>query len=163
MTDDVELRNVTVVTDMDPEPPLDHLGHYTNEPGPEDRTIDRSERGDMGRGEFQYFIAAHSGEETGNPDSVEEDYERMEALIRGEWQVLNVKAQATIQVGNSVQSVDVPPIGGVASDGPDDYLEEIATERLKQIEELLGILGVEWDGTAKWGEDAPLSGEIKLE
>ena len=41
------LVSVKIRHEIDPDPDLSHLGRYSNEPGPEDRTIDCTNRGKL--------------------------------------------------------------------------------------------------------------------
>lgn len=122
---------VKVETDIDADF-SDYLGEYASTLGPDDRTIDREERGDMGRGEHRYFVAAMSGEQTGNADSVEQDYQRAEAYNRGEWCMVGVYAVANIRIHtpqggySSIQTIRTPGLWGIESDSTDDYIAEEA-------------------------------------
>src|SRR5688500_10376303 len=70
------ILSVSFVREPEALPDLSHFGEYSDVPGDDDKTIDRQERGDQWRNEHRYFIAALSGENTGNPESVEQDYQR---------------------------------------------------------------------------------------
>lgn len=122
---------------------ISHLGKYTDEPGPADRTIDREERGDRGRGEYRYFVAALSAEETGNPESVEQDYARAEAYHRREWGMVGIIAAAEICLPGSaiVQRITSGGLWNIESDSSAEHFEEIEGEQLGELEEELGRLG----------------------
>jgi hypothetical protein len=134
----VELRR-----EVDSSPDNSHLGEYSDRPGPDDRTIDRQERGDMGRDEFRYFIAAVSGEDTGNPDSVEQDYQRMESLNRGDWFSFGVSAVAEVQLtpGGVIQKIRSGGLWGIESDSDKSYFAEVESEQLAELRGELEQLG----------------------
>ena len=69
------ILSVKVEWKHDESPDYSHLGEYSNHEGPD--SIDRKERGDMGRHEYRYFIPGMTAEQTGNPESPEQDYQRM--------------------------------------------------------------------------------------
>ncbi len=127
--------------DVDTYPDLSFLGEYETEPGPDDRTIDRAERGDQGRHEPQYFVAAMSGAETGNPKSVEQDYERMQDYNRGEWHMCFCNVIAKIEVNGVLQTICSGGLGGVESDSDKSYFGEIMKDELAQIVSILKDLG----------------------
>jgi hypothetical protein len=125
-------------TDVDPD--TSHLGEYSNTPT--EIAVDRKERGDMGRGEYRYFNPAMSGEETGNPDSPEQDYQRMEALQRGDWAYIGVIAKAEVQLTSDlVQVLRSGGLWGVESDSGADYLKEVADEELCSLRTELEAVG----------------------
>lgn len=137
------ILNVYVLIIHDDSPDLSHLGEYTNQPGPDDRTIDRQETGDMGRGEYRYFVAAMSGEDTGNPESVKQDYERMESHNRGEWQMIGMRAHARVQFTPQGPWNEITSGGlwGIESDSGDDYFREIGQEQLAELRDQLHAAG----------------------
>jgi hypothetical protein len=118
-------------------------GKYSNTPGPADRTVDRKALGHMGRGEYRYFIAANSGKDTGNPASVREDYDRTEALNRGEWCYLGIMATANIVLPGSdvVQRIASGGLWGIESDSGDDYFAEVEAEELAGLRGELETVG----------------------
>ena len=142
-TDNTTKRIVRVefVREVDDSPDLSYLGEYSNSPSGDAVTIDREERGDMGRGEFRYFIAGMSPEDTGNPSSVEEDYKRMESMNRGDWCMLFCQARAQISINGVMQRVTSGGLGGVESDSGDDYFDEIKGEQLEELREILKSMG----------------------
>lgn len=120
-----------------------YLGEYTDQPGPADRTVDRAVRGDCGRGEYRFFVASRSGDETGNQASVEQDYQRMEALNRGEWGYIGIIATAEIVLpgSNVIQRISSGGLWGVESDAGDDYHKQVASEELGQLRTELTTIG----------------------
>ena len=135
------IRHVRLIREVDTSPDTSWIGEYTSEPGPDDRTIDREERGDAGRNEYRYFIAAMSGEETGNPKSVEEDYRRMELLNRGDWCFFGISAEATVVVGGTIQTIRSGGLWGIESDSGDAYFREVGNEQLSELRDTLTQLG----------------------
>lgn len=131
------IDKIKIVTEHD-ETAVSELGEYSKTPGPDDRTIDRDARGDMRRGEYQYWIAAMSGEETGNPESVEQDYKRAEALNNGEWdlQYLYLRAVVSYDCGHGcrrTESLKSAGIGAVESDMDRDEKICMVREELEDL------------------------------
>jgi hypothetical protein len=135
------IESVKIVREPDDCPDISHLGEYSGSPGEPDRTIDRQERGEQSRGEYRYFIAAMSGEETGNPASVEQDYQRAEAFNRGEWHLVVIHARADIRVNGVFQSVTSGYIGGTESDSEEMDFEQIQSDQLSELRGILAALG----------------------
>jgi hypothetical protein len=137
------ILSVRVRWETDSDPDLSFIGEYASRPGPDDRTIDREERGDVGRNEYRYFIAAMSGEETGNPESVEQDYRRMEDMNRGDWQMLGCWCEAEVVLipGGPIQTIRSGGLCGIESDSGDGYLREIEQEQASELREQLKALG----------------------
>lgn len=136
------IRSIKVQVLADESPDTSWLGEYANEPGAEDRTIDREERGDMGRGEYRYFVAANSGEDTGNPESVEQDYQRMESLNRGAWSFVGIRAVAEVVSGQGIiQRISSAGLWGIESDSDSDMLEQTADEQIAELRAELESFG----------------------
>lgn len=111
-----------------------YLGEYSNLPGPADRTIERE---NCGSREFRYFVAAMSGEDTGNPESVQQDFDRMESLNNGDWCYVGIVAYAeVVTAAGIIQRLQSGGLWGIESDSG-VYMEEIQSE---QLEELRGEL-----------------------
>lgn len=119
------------------------LGVYSNTPGPAGRTVDRKALGHTGLGEYRYFIAANSGKDTGNPASVREDYDRTEALNRGEWYYLGIVAKAGITLPGStlVQRITSGGLWGIESDSEAGYFAEVEAEELADLRGELETIG----------------------
>lgn len=135
------IRAIDVKTYHDDSPDTSYLGEYSRNAGNEDKTIDRQARGDMGHGEFRYFVAAMSGEDTGNPQSVEQDYQRMEAFNAGNWHFIGVRAYAEIVINGVIQTITSGGLWGIESDSDVDYIKEVAKEQLYELTEQLQALG----------------------
>lgn len=143
MSRKVKILSVTIQHKVDDSPDKSWIGKYSNAAGDDDKTIDREERGDAGRGEYRYFIAANSGEETGNAASVEEDYKRMESYNRGDWCFYGIIAKAQVQLArhSTIQTIRSGGLWGVESDSGDDYLNEVADEELAHLRGELEAIG----------------------
>src|SRR3990167_5461879 len=89
------IESVKIEHKLDESPDTSYLGEYGNK-ATSPAAIDRQERGDAGRGEYRWFNPAMTGEETGNPDSPEQDYKRMESLNNGQWHHTGIIAKARI-------------------------------------------------------------------
>ena len=122
---------------------ISFLGKYSSEPGPEGRTIDRQTNGYVQPGEHRYFIAAMDAAESGNPESVRQDYERAEAYCRGEWSMVGVIASAQICLPGSdiVQRIVSDGLWGIESDSGEDYFAEMEKEQLGELKGELIRLG----------------------
>ena len=140
-TDNTKKRivNIEFVRDTDDCPDLSHLGEYHTES--RSNAIDRQERGDMGRGEYRYFSPAMTGEETGNPESPEQDYQRYEAYNRGEWCMIFCFAKATVSVNGVLQTITSGGLAGVESDSDESYFKEIEAEQREELKAILTDLG----------------------
>lgn len=137
----MKILRVTFHREVDSDPDLSYLGEYGHKP--KDGAIDRKANGDMERHEFRYFYPAMSGEESGNPDSPEQDYRRHEAYNRGDWAMLYVYASAKVQLTTNgpIQRISSRSIGGMDSDsGPADF-EEAKDDQLQELAEELEALG----------------------
>ena len=73
----MKILNINIYKVVDDCPDLSHIGKYSANPGPSNKTIDRKAVGDYRHGEYQYFVAENS-------DSVCQDYNRMEAYNNGD-------------------------------------------------------------------------------
>lgn len=135
------IRRVILERDLDDCPDLSWIGCYKNQPGPDDRTIDRKERGDMGRHEYRYFIAANSAKDTGCETSVEEDYQRFEAYNRNDWQMVGVRAVAEVQLAENgpIQRITSGGLWGIESDAG-DYFRTVENEQLAELRNELELL-----------------------
>lgn len=138
------INAVVIKTVLDESPDMSHLGEYSRTYSQADydagKVIDRKARGDMGRHEYQYFIAALSGKDTGNPDSVEQDYQRFESLNAGHWSMIGIYAVAQIVVGNTCQTIRSGGLYGIESDSGEDYLKQVGDEQLVELAEQLEAL-----------------------
>jgi hypothetical protein len=136
-----QIKSVCIVHRFDDNPDLSHLGEYAGQfrPG----AIDRQVRGDMDRNSYRYFVPAMTGEQTGNPDSPEQDYQRMEAYNRGEWHCIGIIAVATVQLSQDGphQLLKSGGLWGVESDSDSDYLESIEHEELSELSGILSGIG----------------------
>ncbi len=122
-------------------PDFSWLGEYQSSPGPDDRTIDRKERGDAGTREYHYFVAANSPTETGNPESVEQDYQLCEDYNRGGWCFLFCQAHAVVSINGVMQTVTSGGLGGVESDSDSSYFDEIRQEQFDELRSILKEMG----------------------
>lgn len=127
----------------DESPDLSHLGEYSNEATSPD-AIDRKERGDMKRGELRYFNPAMTGEETGNPESPEQDYERMEAYNAGDWRMIGIRATVEIAIPCGsyarTQTLKSPGLWGIESDSDEAELESIFDDECMMLAEMVQAL-----------------------
>lgn len=115
----------------------EHAGKFYEEL-PEDYRLSNDRR------EHTFFIPAMTGAETGNPDSPKQDYERMEALNRGDWGYIGIIAKA--QVWNPqtqvTQVVRSGGLWGIESDSGKEYLASVELEELAGLKDELIALGI---------------------
>lgn len=128
------ILSVRIRREHDDNPDTSWIGTYSNKPGPSDRTIDRTSRGDRGNGELRYFIAANSAADTGNDESVEQDYQRMESYNKGAWGLIGMWAEATIQLTEATtHTISSGGLWGIESDSSSDYLKSVQQEELTTL------------------------------
>ncbi len=142
-TDNMTKRILAVrfETSPDSDPDLSWMGEYVDQPGADDVTVDRKARGDAGQRDLRYFVAAMSGEETGNPASVERDYQRMEAYNRGEWYMFFCQAVAMVSINGVMQIITSGGMSGVDSDCGQADLDEVAAQEHGELRSILDNLG----------------------
>jgi hypothetical protein len=150
----IRLEKVKVRRRPDNDPDLSYLGEYSRTPGK--GAIDRVARGDCGKGELPYFTPCMTGEETGNPASPEQDYQRMEAYNRGAWCMVGLQAEATISIDlggiKTLQTVRSGGLWGIESDSDAGHFASVAADELTDLREQLESLGVDmsnWDAIDK--------------
>ena len=137
-----KIRKVWIERAIDEDPDTSHLGTYANQPT-SPVAIDREANGDICRGQYRYFNPAMTGEETGNPDSPEQDYQRMESLNRGEWSYVGIIAKAEIQTDRNspIQVIRSGGLWGVESDSDRTYFDQVRQDELSQLFAELSRIG----------------------
>lgn len=138
----MKILAVRVIHKMDDSPDLSFIGEYHGANKVKPHTIDRKARGDMGRNEYQYFTPTMTAEQTGNPDSPEHDYQRMEAYNRGDWGMIGIWAEADVQTHNHgvIQKIRSGGLWGIESDSGAEYLKEVEREQLNELSSELQAL-----------------------
>ena len=137
------IESIRIEHRPDDNPDLSWLGYYTDNPKSDEmsKAIDRQARGDVGSCEYRYFVPAMAGDETGNPESPEQDYRRCEDYNRGDWYMLGVIAKAEIlSPGGVIQTVRSGGLWGIESDAG-DYFDEVEAEQLAELRTELESLG----------------------
>ena len=133
-----KITEITNKRDVDECPDTSHLGKYVSTP--EAGAIDRKARGDIGRGEYRYFVPA-------NPEYGEDDYQRSESLNRGDWCFMGVYAVATVSRpvphGFRLESLQSGGLWGIESDSGDEYFMEVARDELEDLRAHLDAFGVD--------------------
>lgn len=126
----MKILKVTVKSEVDIYADISFLGKFTDT-----FTEGAIERGDVGHGQYRYFVPAISGEESDNPDSPMLDYKRAEAFESGEWHMRGVTACAEVQLTQSgpVQKITSGGLWGVESDSGEDYFREVGAEQLSDL------------------------------
>jgi len=83
-----------------------------------------------------------TGEESGNPESPEQDYKRMEALNRGDWCYLGLVAKAVIVSANGIgQTLRSAGLWGIESDSSEDYFASVEKDELAALRSELESFG----------------------
>lgn len=152
----LKIKKAWIETKLDESPDLSHLGEYTDTPQPD--AIIRIGRhagkfvSELGEDdelpskcrEFRFFVPAMTGEQTGNPDSPKQDYERMEAYSNGQWNMVGIIAKAEIRNPESMvtQVIRSGGLWGIESDSDASYLEEVGNEQLAELRAELTALGI---------------------
>lgn len=142
------LDSIKITRTIDTDADTSFIGEYSRTPGPDDRTIDRVANGDAGSRGYAYFIAAMSGDETGNPDSVQQDYERMQDIANGQICFYGIGVRAVIKIpecGNCsrLMNIDSTSLWGIESDSDTAYIREVANDQLSEIRAELNDLGID--------------------
>jgi len=130
------IERVWIETKIDENPDLSYLGEYSSSPNEGAITTGKDGR------HFPYFNPTMTAEQTGNPDSPQQDFERMEAYNRGDWYIMGIIAKATIKtVSGLLQTIRSSGLWGVESDSDKSYLREVACEELAGLANELESLG----------------------
>ena len=132
------ILDVELLRETDTDPDISHLGEYARHEERGAVCIDRAARGDCGPGEMPWFICAMSGEESGNPESPDQDYQRAEAFNRGDWWMIGIHAVAKV-VGASgvVQGLRSGGLWGIESDSDAHYLDSVGRDELADLRAIL--------------------------
>lgn len=100
-----------------------------------------------------------SGEESGNPKSVEQDYRRMEDYNRQGWCMVGVYATAQVVIASgAVQTIRSVGLWGIESDSGSDYFDEVEGYELSNLREQLEALGFNQRQVSKAFGDVKRSG-----
>lgn len=127
------IESVKIEHAIDTDPDTSYLGEYGNK-ATSPAAIDRVARGDAGRGEYRWFNPALTGEQTGNPESPEQDYQRMEALNNQQWYFIGIIAKARIvSPAGVIQTIRSGGLWGIESDSDKSYIESVENEQLAEL------------------------------
>ena len=137
----MRILSVKLHRETDENPDLSYLGEYVSRTSV-DNAIDRVERGDAGRNEYRYFVPTMTAEETGNPESPEQDYRRMESYNAQDWCMFGIFATADVVLtGSVVQTIRSGGLWGVESDSEESYLKSIEKDELDSLRDELIACG----------------------
>ena len=149
------ILSVTIHKDVDTDPDLSWLGEYKSQ-RPARAHIDREERGDMGRGEYQFFEMSsnYDGEKPADQQKyMEQDYKRMEDYNRQGWCMIGVYATAQVVLaGDVVQKIQSGGLWGIESDC-DAYHADVEQEQLAELKAQLLAIGLSPRAIAKAFKD----------
>lgn len=128
--------DIKIIRQVDESPDLSYLGAYSDNPA--EHSIDRQERGDMERNQYRYFNLG-----TGEPEYLEQDYERMEAYNRQVWHMTGIIAVTVIELDEGyTEEVRSCGVWGVESDSGDDHLNELGDEEIHALVKELKDRGI---------------------
>jgi hypothetical protein len=119
---------------------------------------DCNEGGSWNRNQYRFFNPSFNYiNKSGNPTDgmtyaearkyTHQDYERMEALQRGDWCFIGIKAVAEVHLtdGDSfrttTQIIRSPGCWGIESDSGQDYITEVEQEELSNLKSELSAIG----------------------
>jgi|ERR1041384_595836 hypothetical protein len=149
----LQILSVRVEHKLDEDPDTSYLGKFTDDAmenaivrvgdnrGKFVREIGDGELPTKGR-EFRFFLPAMTGEETGSPESPQQDWQRMEALNDGHWHFIGIIAKAEIRNPQTscVQTIHSGGVWGIESDSSPEYFVEAESDQLAQLKaELLAL------------------------
>ena len=163
--------DITIVHMIDESPDTSFIGEYTDELS--DWVISRfheeyvanvdddeyiAERGTS----YRFFKPYAGGEPEGSLEYQKygmQDYKRMEALSRGDWCFIGIKAEAIVSrdIGhgsNRLQRFESGGLWGIESDSGDCYLKPMAHEQLEDLKEHLEAFGVDTSDFDDFVEEA---------
>lgn len=136
------IESVRIETKTDPNADASYLGTYSNQRN--NRWA--IERKDSAHGEYHCFnpnannYAGCTDEECAK--YCRQDYERAEALNRGEWQYVGISAKAVVvSAGGVIQALRSGGLWGIESDSDSDYLAEVARDELANLRTELEAFG----------------------
>lgn len=143
----------------------DALGRYSSRPGAPDRTVDREALKGKMTHELQYFIATNGPNDTDNPNSVMQDYERMEAFEAGEWHYICVHAEAEVQLTEDgpMQTIVSGGINAIPSDCESHAIAELIEEEKQILIAELDAIGLEVEEEEEYdGEDEEEEEKVRI-
>lgn len=151
----MKILEITIHKAVDEYPDTSFLGEYTDQEAPwvicrrhgeyvknlgEDDCIPERSR------EYRFFKPYAGGEPEGSDDFQrygKQDFDRMEALNRGDFYYMGVWAEARVKLtdGDLTQTISSGGLWGVESDSPEDYLLDIEKEELVTLRRELIAVG----------------------
>lgn len=146
-----KINKISIVHKLDTNPDLDWIGTFDNE-AKHPFAIDREQRGDMERGQYRYFNPQEGACET--KEQAEQNYRRIMEFERGDWHMLGISAQAEIATSENgatwtINTIRSGGLWGVESDSDEATLNEIGSEQLEELTDILIELGFSKDEIAK--------------
>lgn len=159
-----KIEEIYIEAHIDTDPDTQFLGEYTTKEN--DWAICRACNGYLHDGDHsncaydprvcEYFLPCAGGEEPGTEDYKKygmQDYERMEAMERGEWNFIGIQARAivsypTSQGSRRLETLTSSGVWGVESDATKHH-KEIAEGELAELKHHLEQFNVD---TEDWDE-----------
>lgn len=152
----LQIIGVRIERTTDNDADISYLGEFTDEASPGAIIREGEHAGEFvhdlpedyelpGRGrEYRFFVPAMTGEETGNPESPRQDWERMEALNRGDWRYIGIIAKAELWNPQTrvTQTVRSGGLWGIESDSDKGYFAEVERDEMKNLSDELAAMGI---------------------
>jgi len=143
-----KINKIEIVVEPDADPDMSYWGEFSNTP----------EAGALahhgGPGAYKWFNPNQDAHNT--PEYGREAYERMLAYERQEWCMVGVRAEATLVINGTLQTIQTPGVWGVESDSGHDYIEqEVGSEQYAELVDILKALGINEDNIPAWEDIDP--------
>jgi hypothetical protein len=150
----IEIRYKHMI-DIDPD--LSYLGKYSNEY--EKWAISRIVEHDWSKGEYEYFIPTNPPQRLYREERVREwkncmeAYKRMESINAGKICMLGIRAEAEITIQGIIQTIRSGGLWGIESDSDQQYFDQVHSEQLTELAEILQDMGFKRDEILKASEN----------
>lgn len=146
----LRIDHIEVVWIDDDNSSADSLGEYSRELKP--GGIDRRERPEYKEHEHPFWNPGNYDPD--HPEYALQDYERHEALGRGEWNYQGCVAKAVVSysIGQGSRRLEFFSSGGlwgIESDSSPVYMAETAVDQIHDLKQHLAVFGIPWGTDAE--------------
>ena len=119
----------------------EHRGRFVSDLSDDEILPDK-----CGRTTYCFFVPAMTGEQTGNPNSPIEDFERMAALNNGDWYYIGIRAEAEVGISTNGKEWKLDRLisrglWGIESDSEESFFKEVESDELNDLRETLSAYG----------------------
>lgn len=101
--------------------------------------------GEVARNEYRYFNGPIENYKGCSPEEmrkyIAQDYARAEARNNGGWHYIGIRAEATIKIGDTLQTISSGGLWGIESDSDDAYLNSVEFDEIANLRAQLTALG----------------------